>query len=254
MYDIDRQKKILEILSDGKSHNVFELSEKIFASSATIRRDLIKMENKGLITRTFGAVILNTQKPNNEISFELRETKNLKEKTALCAEAANHLSNNMTIFIDSSSTLLNIVSYLNRYNNITIITNGLFIANEIVSHTTHQLILCGGQVHTSTNSLSGNLALRNITNFHVDLALMSSARYDIEHGFYESTIDVSELKQAMIKNSDKVIMLLDDTKIGHRTLAKICTLDQINYLITNHKFTNDEYEKLGRNKNKIIII
>ena len=254
MYDIERQNKILELLQDGKPHNVYDLSQEIYVSNATIRRDLIKMENKGLVTRTFGAVVLNIKKPNDETSFQLRENINLKEKMALCAKAATFLSDNMTLFIDSSSTLLNIVPYLNKYNNLIIITNGLYVGADIITKTNHKLILVGGEVHPATNSLTGNIAFKNLSSFHADLSLMSCAGYDIRDGFFETSLDVSELKKEMVLNSDKTIVIFDNSKFGNKMLAKSFTVNQITNIITDHKFSEEELEMLGHNRNKIITI
>ena len=242
MYDIERQKKILEILSDNKPYSVYKLAEMLYASGATIRRDLTKMEQKGLVTRTFGAVMLNPYPTNKEISFELREKANITEKRALCTKAAECLKDNISIFVDSSSTLLHLVPFLNSYNNITIITNGLFLAQEVITHTKCNLYLCGGNVQANTNSILGPIALNSIQNFHADLLFMSCGGFDFDFGFSEYTVDSAELKKRMILNSEKVILICDHSKLHKKVLFNTCNLKDIDVLITNAEFTDNEKE------------
>ena len=245
MYDIERQKKILEILSDNKPYSVYKLAEMLYASGATIRRDLTKMEQKGLVTRTFGAVMLNPYPTNKEISFELREKSNITAKRALCSQAEKFLRDNISIFVDSSSTLLHLVPFLNKYKNITIITNGLFMSQEIITHTKCNLYLCGGNVQANTNSILGPMALNSIHKFHADLLFMSCGGFDFDFGVSEFTVDSAELKKAMIKNSDKVILLVDHSKIGKRVLFNTCSLSDIDILITNEKFSSEDKKRLN---------
>jgi len=240
MYDIERQNKILELLSDKKSISVNKLAEILYTSGSTIRRDLTKMEQKGLVTRTFGAVVLNSNQSNKETSFELREKTNINEKREICLRAADYLKDNSVIFIDSSTTVLHIVPHLNLFKNLTIITNGIHIATEISNSTKHSVIILGGRVSSSTNSILGPTTIHNISKFHADFSLLSCGAVNLKHGFFESTIESAELKNKMVSLSDKVILLVDSSKFNLSSLAKTCDLKDIDILITTKEFTDEE--------------
>lgn len=233
MYDIERQQKILDILTEYKTVSVQKLSEMLFCSGATTRRDLVRMEQKGLVTRTFGAVMLNANSSNKETSFELREKNSVSEKRLLCQKASIFIKNNSTIFIDSSTTLLHIVPFLKNYINLTIITNGLNIATEISYQTKHSVIILGGNVQPDTNSILGSLALDVLSSFSADLALFSCGGIDVDFGITESTIDSAKIKQYMIEHSDKSICLFDHTKYGKRKSFKTCDVNKIDILVTS---------------------
>ena len=158
----------------------------------------------------------------------------------------------MSVFIDSSTTLLHIIPFLNSFKNITIITNGLFIANEIITHTSCNLILCGGQVQANTNSILGPKAIADMRNFHADLALISCGGFDLDYGFSESTIDSAELKRTMCSNSDKTIVLADESKYHKKILYRSTTLSDIDVLITTVKFDEAEQAKLEKFNVKVI--
>lgn len=253
MYDIERQQQILEILDQQNSIAVNKLADMLFVSQATIRRDLTKMEQKGLVIRTFGAVLKNTSLPNNETSFELRESANKVEKRLLCQRCAEFLKSNSIIFIDSSTTLLNIVPYLNDFDNLTVITNGLFIANEIVNKTKHQVIVPTGIIQPKTNSILGPMTYTSLGRFHADVAIMSSSGLDIRTlSLTENTVDQAELKSLMVQNSDMTICLIDASKINKVAIAKTCSLNDIDILISTKCITGDDLEKINQANVKFV--
>ncbi|HKL72769.1 MAG TPA: DeoR/GlpR family DNA-binding transcription regulator [Candidatus Onthovivens sp.] len=249
MYDLERQDRIIEILKEKNSISVNKLANILFVSGATIRRDLSKMEQKGLVVRTFGAVILNPNPSNRETSFELREKTNVVEKRLLCQKAADMIIDNTSIFFDSSTTLLHIVPYLNNFSNLTIITNGLFIANEIITKTKHRVIICGGEIQANTNSILGAIAYDSLNNFHVDLSIVSTAGVVLkkDEGFSESTVDSAKIKNILAKNAQKVICLVDATKINTNSLYKSIELGDVDVIISTYELTKEEKELLENN-------
>lgn len=244
MYDIERQQKILDILAEKKTISVNRLSELLFCSGATTRRDLARMEQKGLVTRTFGAVMLNVNSSNKETSFELREKNSVGEKRSLCQKVVRYIKNNSTIFIDSSTTLLYIVPFLKNFTNITIITNGLVIANEIACHTKHSVIVLGGTIQPDTNSILGSLALNVLSNFHADLTLISCGGISKDFGLSESTIDSAEIKRYMIEKSDKCICLFDYSKYGKKKSFRTCEINKIDVLVTSRELPREDVKTI----------
>lgn len=245
MYDIERQEKILEILKEKKTISVNKLSQLLYCSGATTRRDLVRMEQKGLITRTFGAVMLNANSSNRETSFELREKSNISDKRILCKKASTYIRNNATIFIDSSSTLLHLVPFLKNYINLTIITNGLTIANEITFQTKHSVIVLAGTIQPDTNSILGALALNVLSQFHADIAFVSCGGIDLDFGLSESTADSAEIKRYMIKNSELSVCLFDSSKYRKKKSFKTCNVETLDVLVTNNEVVEELQNKVS---------
>jgi len=243
-----------KILKTNRTISVNELAKRLFASSATIRRDLNKMESKGLVTRAFCAVTLNKCKANEETPFTFRENANVNNKRKLCKATCSYITNNSSIFIDSSSTLLQLVPYLNDFENLTIITNGLLIAFELITKTKHRVLLLGGTIKTSANSILGLLTLKNIESFHCKFALFSTSALDINFGLSETTIEQSETKKIMIKNSDKSICLVDKSKFNKRSLYKTCNINQLDLLITDFPKNNEFDEFINSTNTQLVYV
>ena len=232
MLDVERDEQILALLQKKKAFTVYELAQTLFVSESTIRRDLARMEQKGLITRTFGGALLKSNPIIEDTSFFLREKESLQEKRALVKEATKYIQSNTAIFVDSSTTCLQMVSLLNDFVNLLIVTNGLVIANEIVSKTKHRVSLLGGEVQPSTNSVLGTKAENMAKTYHASLAIMSTSGVDLSFGLSEQTEQQAALKNIMRQNSDMTIVLADAKKIGKKSLAKTCDLKDIDVLIT----------------------
>lgn len=233
MYSIERQNKILEILKEKKTVSIEKLSSILYTSSSTVRRDLNKLEQRGLVVRTFGGVILNANPSNKEVPLLLRESQNIITKRSICQRATRLLKDNCTIYFDSSSTTLQITQFLNDFENLVIVTNGLSIANEIISTTKHEVYLPCGKIDSSTTSILGPLAFEDIASFHFSYTVISCAAIDLNFGISETSLEQAEIKRIACQNADKVILLVDSSKFNKKSNFKNNILSQIDYVITN---------------------
>lgn len=239
MYDLERQNEIYEILKQKKSISVDKLTKLLYVSQSTIRRDLTEMEKRGLVKRTYGGVVLQ-ESPNEETSLLLRENSNVREKKKIAELASSLLKDNLSIFIDSSSTCTYLVPYLKNYKNLNIVTNGLRIGLLLSEQTSCQIFLASGYIHSRSNSILGNLTVKTLERIHCDYSIISCSGLDVNFGLSETTIDQSEVKIAMAENSSKIILLADHSKFDVIKLFKSIPLSKIDYVITDKK-PKEEY-------------
>lgn len=232
MYDLERQNQIYEILKEKKSISVDKLTKILYVSQSTIRRDLTEMEKRGLVKRTYGGVVLQ-ESPNEETSLLLRETTNVKEKKKIAEIASRLLKDNLSIFIDSSSTCTYLVPYMRNFKNLNIATNGLRIGLLLSEQTSCQIFLASGYIHSRSNSILGNLTVKTLERIHCDYSIISCSGLDLAFGLSETTIDQSEVKIAMADNSNKIILLADHTKFDDAKLFKSIPLSKISTIVTD---------------------
>lgn len=252
MNDFARESKILEILEKEKSVSVNKLVSLLFVSPATVRRDLQEMSKKGLIKRTHGGAILHAS-THEETSILVREETNKKEKRIIAEAATKYLNNNQSMFLDSSSTAGAIIPFLNDFRYLTIITNGLNSALKISQTTKFKVYIPDGFINSNSNSIIGDYTSNSISNLHCDVFLFSAAGFDIESGFTEATIEQSKIKQIMMRNSKKKIMLLDSTKFGKSYLCKTCDPVDIDVLIIDKKPDQKYLDYLAQFDMEVII-
>lgn len=239
MYDIERREKIVEILKERGSISVNKLSQLLYVSSATIRRDLVKMEQRGLVTRTFGGVTLTKKQVDKEVALEYRIEENAASKKNIARLIIPYIKNHMCIFLDSSSTILHVIPYLRDFETLTIVTNGLTTANRILLETSHAVVVTGGKIQVNSTSMSGPIATHSLSSLHVDLAIMSSSAIDKSFGLSESTFEQASIKRTVVQNSDIVAFLITENKFNKSDLCKTVDLKDIDILATNFKPSQD---------------
>lgn len=232
MYDLEKEKQIISILRNKQFDNIANLANALYVSESTLRRMLVKMEQKGIITRTYGGVYLKSESETEHLSVELREKQNLVEKKALVKKAIEFIEDDTAIFIDSSTTCLQIAPLLNDFKNLTIITNGLNLAYELMLKTQHKIMVVGGNIQFHTNSIVGSLAEKMMSDVHVSLAIFSTSEMDAEFGFSEKSAEQASFKNLMVHNAARSLYLVDDSKIDHKSLFKTCDLKDVSIIVT----------------------
>ncbi len=229
MYYCERHEKIIEILKNRNGATVHYLAEALHVSEPTIRRDLSALESENKINRTFGGAVLNTDQ-NKEVPLVLREQENKKNKEALAAEAAKLISDGDIIFLDASSTVAELIKYLPRFHDLTIITNSpknsLKLAElKIRSFST------GGLLLENSVAYVGDTAKRTAESFNADLFFFSCRGMTEDGCLTDSSIEETEIRKTMIKQSKKKIFLCADDKLGKKYMYNLCTYKDIDRII-----------------------
>lgn len=241
----ERQNHIMEILHKRKYISTRELESLLFSSVSTIRRDLITLEKQGRIIRTPGEVKLVIPK-NIDYSYDSRLDEDVQAKEAIAKLAASFISSNQAIFLDSSSTTSFILPFLEKANNLQVITNSVYLSPQLNRLPNVSLFITGGEVMHGTHSILGNFAVDFLDNFHTDIVFFSCRGIDSE-GTYEADSNQALIKRKMINNTKKRVLLVDSSKFNQHHFFKLAYLDKIDYIITDKKpsdtFLNsmDEY-------------
>ena len=142
-----RRSAILQMLKQNFNISVSELSARFGVSEVTIRKDLNLLKERNLLVRTRGGAILHeSRKEDNDTSIRFKKLANYREKKAIGRAAANLIEEGDTIIIDSGTTALQVACNLHRFKNLTIITNALNVAQEVLNYKRFNLILLGGNI------------------------------------------------------------------------------------------------------------
>ncbi|HEY5584664.1 MAG TPA: DeoR/GlpR family DNA-binding transcription regulator [Ruminiclostridium sp.] len=231
MYSKERLDNIIDILRSKKHVSAAYLCEKLYASPSTIRRDILELEKSSIVIRTHGGVTL-IPSSNIEYSYIFREMENKEEKNYICNLALDFISNGYAVFLDSSSTVSNICPILQKYTNLTIVTNGVKTALELAQIDSITTYIAGGQLKLGSTSVIGELTGNFIDNFHADLSIISCRGIN-EDGAYEANQMQALVKQHMINNSTATILLCDSSKFNQSHFYKLSSFKNIEAVITD---------------------
>jgi DeoR/GlpR family transcriptional regulator of sugar metabolism len=247
-----RKDKILEMLKEDGSVKVAELSKIFKVSDVTIRQDLEKLEQDGLVTRKHGGAFLKTIGKQVQ-NFALANLINMDKKELIGKKAAEYIDSGDTIILDSGTTTTEIAKAIIDKQNITVITNAINIVMLLGANPAIDVILTGGEFKAPTLSLTGQKAADFFDGLHADKLFLATAGISLKSGLtYPSLSDIA-VKKAMIEAADKVYLVADSTKVGKSSLASLGALSLIHYIITDSDITKKDKEVFREHEIDFII-
>ena len=247
-----RRERIQEYLSEHRIAPNTDLSIMLGVSDATVRRDLEWMENEGILYRTHGGAIL-SQHLSSEPEYNQRAQTNIEEKKAIAHLAASQVAEGDTIFVNSGSTTTQFIRHLPTDLQITVVTNNLNAALEI-GESDLNIIVLGGEYQPTSISVTGRFAISNLNQIYADKVFLGVDGITIHHGFTVPSNAEAELMKLMAERTyGPKYVLSDHTKWGTVSNFEIAQIDEIQYLITDEKFSKMGIESLLKHEIQVLI-
>lgn len=243
----ERYNVILEMLEMNKIVKVPELCEKFNVSIETVRRDLEFLEQEGKLKRVYGGAVLNN-KSSAEPSYNTRSTKNAKEKVKIGKKTAELISDGETLMIDLGTTTLEVARHLKNKKNLTVITNCMTIAQELVDVPTFRVILPGGILRPNELALSGFISEQFMKEFNVDKTIIGVGGITIDTGVSDYHLEETRVRKIMIEKGKQIIAVADHSKFGIKALVNVCSINEVDVIVTNDKLKSsiaNEYIEQG---------
>ena len=237
---MERLDEIVKLVSEFEKIDVNTLSDKLKVSKVTIRKDLDKLEMKGLLHREHGYAVLNS---GDDLNVRLSFHYDTKRKIA--QEAAKIVADNETIIIESGSTCALLAE---------IITNSYFIADYVRKVDSCKIILLGGEFQNDSQVTVGPLLKEMIQFFHVEHAFVGTDGYDEELGLTGKDLMRSEVVQYMSEASDKMIVLTDSSKFDKRGTVKRFGLKQVSQVVTDQAIPTAAVQRLKAANIKLTLV
>lgn len=220
-----RREEILHYLKENGRTEINDLSKYFNVSEMTIRRDCAKLSEMGQIIQPFGYVEI-FQEVEGQINDSLEQI-----KLSIAKEAARHVEDGDTLFINTSSTDTASLQFL-QDTSIILMTNNLAVA-DIQHHPDSSIILSGGEIRYSKKALTGDIAVDSFAHARSDVSIIGCDGVDLTTGITTSVFHESKINQKIIENSSTLIVVCDYRKIGHQANFTIGKIEDIDILITD---------------------
>lgn len=228
-----RYLRIQEMLGKQGRVSVLVLSEALGVSAMTVRRDIEALEQSGVVLRTHGGCILRSPFVT-EAAFPEKESRQRQEKQSIASQAVRGIASGMSLYLDTGTTCLYIARLLPPDQDLTVFTNNIRIATELLGRSGIDVIVYGGQLSPRNPDLTGDLAIAQLVRFRVDLAFLGGDALDPRSGtFYAADRATAVMTQAIRGQADQAVAVIDSSKIGKRGPVVAGCLDKGLTLITD---------------------
>jgi DeoR/GlpR family transcriptional regulator of sugar metabolism len=252
IFQEERIRGIMKILERENRVLIADLCERFNTTSVTIRKDLDQMEKEGVLKRTHGGAIL--YKPLfRGLALNEKEKLHGEEKERIAARAAGMISEGDVIILDSGSTTTQLARNIKSQKGITVITNAVNIALELIDSEL-EVILTGGAFQKKSSTLVGSLADDSLRKISADKLFHGVDGVDYEIGLTTPNVTEANTSRVMMQRASENILLVDSSKFGRRSLGVICQIKEIDKIITTKEMDKFEIKKLNDLGVEVIIV
>ena len=228
----DRMSAIMATLTDNGTVHVGELARQFSVSEATMRRDLALLEEQRLLTRTHGGAL--AQDVAYELPVRYRDGQHRDAKRAIARLAVQRLpSGPHVVGLTGGTTTSEVARQLADRTELTIVTNALNIAMDLVLRPRVKLIVVGGVSRPQSYELVGPWAEEVLGSVNIGTAYVGVDGVAVGGGLTTHDEIEARTNRAMIARAQRVVVVADGTKVGRVMLARMADLDAVDELITD---------------------
>jgi DeoR/GlpR family transcriptional regulator of sugar metabolism len=238
------------VMAEG-AVRIEQLAERFEISLMTVHRDLDELEDRGLLRKSRGvATALSTSLV--ESSDVYRSNRQLAEKRSLASAAMEFVEAGQAIFLDDSTTTLQMVDLLRARAPLTVITNVLTLMNALKATRGISLVALGGNYYNWCSAFMGRMTVEVIGTLRADVFIMSTSAI-IDDTVFHQTVETVDVKRAMFNASARRILLADHTKFEHRALHALAHLSEFDVVIVDEK-TPEEHVSRMRSRGIHVVV
>lgn len=242
-YVENRRNMILQAVEENHEVRVEQLSERFNVSPVTIRRDLQYLEDNKMLVRFYGGAL--SKQAEKEKQCDDEDDVRIYRKL-IAQYAARFVDDGDTIFINSSSTALKVMEFVDKKNVVVITNNGKAIHSK--KNDGLSVILTGGELRHPKEAMVGDYAIRNLQTVYAKKCFLGCSGVSPESGMTTENANEVNINKLMIEHTSvEMYLIADHTKIGKNSSFISCSIEQVTNLITDEK-TPDDILELFREK------
>jgi DeoR family transcriptional regulator of aga operon len=248
----ERHQLILQKLEEDRRVTIQDLSDLTMVSSVTIRKDLKLLEDKNLLFLTRGGASISNPYAM-ERTINEKELINEKEKQRIAKTALSLIGENDSIIIGSGTTVFQLARALHPAKQLTVITPALKVALELCNRPNVEVLQLGGMIRPNSSSVAGGIAERTLEDISAGVLFLGADGIDPNFGVSITNLAESSLNQKMMDVAQVLVILADSTKFGRRGLGRICSLEQVRYIVTDEGVPAGMVKQLEEKGVKVIV-
>ena len=227
-----RQLLLLEEVRTRKSATVEQLADTLGVTLQTVRRDVQRLAESGLLTRFHGGVRVPSSTVEN-LAHTQREALHAEGKARIARAVAEQVPNNCSLILNIGTTTEAIAKALLHHRGLRVITNNLNVAATLSTNPDCEVIVAGGVVRSRDRGIVGEAAVDFIRQFKVDIALIGISGIEPDGSLRDFDLREVKVAQTIIRHSREVWLAADASKFNRPAMVQLATLNQIDRLFTD---------------------
>jgi len=231
MHATQREREILDLLSRTGSGRIQDLSRHLRVSEETIRRNVRRLEDSGLVTKVHGGVVLKDW--TREPSFTQRFAENTTAKRRIARHLAGMVQDGDSLFLDTGSTTAYVAQALRGHQGLLVVTNALPVAQALAPGGANRVLMAGGELRAHDCGAFGAEALAFVRQFRVRHAILSVAAVQPDGGFMLQDMCEAEFSRQIIDCADQAIVAADASKFARKAPIRLTAPDRISVLVSD---------------------
>ena len=249
---IERINKINELLKEQNTVTIDKLCETFNVSKNTIRRDIVELEQAGLIRKVYGGIVRNDQLNALFEPFSSRVTRNIQAKQKVAEIATSMIKDGDVIYIDSGTTTMHMIPYLAAKKHITIVTASIYVIDVATNYNNLNVIATGGIVYNPSKAFVGPNVISCLKNYNFSKVFLASTGISLEHGATNGSPFEYEIKQKVVQKKCPKYLLIDSSKLDKASLMTFCELKDFDYIVIDEIPPENYMNYFNKNNVKIL--
>lgn len=233
-----RQQEIIDLLQiSGGSSRITTIAQDLDVSEETVRRNLKRLADDGLVAKTHGGVRLLTTETDGD--FHERLSVNPNAKKLIAKHVAGMISNGSSLFLDVGSTTAYIAEALKSHKDLLVVTNSISVAVKLTTRNNNRVFMAGGELRNHDGGTFGSHAMDFVGNFKTDYAILSSAGINATDGFMLFDLEEAQFSRMIMSKASTRIIAADASKFHRKAPITIGDPSLVDYLITDAPLPED---------------
>ncbi|MCK7547275.1 DeoR/GlpR family transcriptional regulator [Marinobacter koreensis] len=226
-----RQDRILEMIREHGFVTTDQLVDTFHVTPQTIRRDLNELARQNLLRRHHGGAGIDSSTANTE--YQTRKIMDLEAKERIAESLVEMIPDNASMFINIGTTTETIARALLKKNNLQVVTNNLHVASILSAKEDFHIIIAGGEVRNRDGGIVGEATRDFINQFKMDFGIIGISGIHSDGSLLDFDYREVRVAQAIIANSDQVLLAADHTKFGRKAMVRLGTITQADHVFTD---------------------
>lgn len=251
MLPVERREHILAYVEEKGCANIEEMALKFDVSQMTIRRDIRTLEREDKLRVTYGGAVSKSFLME-DIPYEKKNAVNIEEKKSIAYEAHKLVREGQIVLLDAGTSTMALAKLLMRMK-VTVITTDLKIALQLSDSTTAKVYTTGGNVSAITKAHTDVTALTFLDSINADIAFLATNSWSLEHGVTTASTDHYYIRRKMLTRANRKVLLADSSKYGVSSMKTICSLDELDVIISDNKFSHDNVRAIQETGGNLVM-